>query len=245
MAISVTEEEEIDVVTLTERSTPSSRSSSISSCSGFSLPNNPSIEDQEELQELTTSKLLSASKAVSRKLKSAAKKSSSPGREFLHVIKKSSKRQRQLSDSFDEDDFDDYESFVCQPTKKAKTNSGKKGRSKFSDNEPDSKERRNLHNNMERMRRIDLRNSFEELRVMVPSLIQKERAAKVVILKEAAAYCCDLGTQSRLMSMQVAALRREQLRLRGVVSGLRKAAAVVVQKGKKGSKSKDKVDCSP
>uniref|UniRef100_A0A1B6EG84 BHLH domain-containing protein n=1 Tax=Clastoptera arizonana TaxID=38151 RepID=A0A1B6EG84_9HEMI len=232
------EEEEIDVVTLTERSTPSSRSSSISSCAGFSLPNNPSVEDQEELEEITTSKLLSASKAVSRKLKSSTKRSPY-SRVFL--TKKPVKRVRALSDSYDEDDDDDYEPIHFQPPKKYKTNSGKK-RSKFSDNEPDSKEKRDLHNNMERMRRVDLRNSFEELRVLVPSLIQKERAAKVVILKEAAGYCCDLGTQSRLMSMQVTALRREQMRLRGVVSGLRKAAAVVVQKGKKCSKSKEKLD---
>lgn len=53
-------------------------------------------------------------------------------------------------------------------------------------------EKRNLHNNMERQRRIGLKNLFEELKCHIPALREKERAPKVNILREAAAYCTKL-----------------------------------------------------
>lgn len=55
--------------------------------------------------------------------------------------------------------------------------------------EADTVEKRNLHNNMERQRRIGLKNLFEELKCQIPSLKDKERAPKVNILREAAVYC--------------------------------------------------------
>ncbi|XP_024937609.1 transcriptional regulator Myc-B isoform X2 [Cephus cinctus] len=57
-----------------------------------------------------------------------------------------------------------------------------------SDEEPDT-EKRSIHNNMERQRRIELRNAFEELRVLVPEVEMKEKAPKVAILRQAAIYC--------------------------------------------------------
>lgn len=226
----VTEEEEIDVVSLTSNS----RSSSTSSSCG--LPTKPSLADQKQLQEITTSKLLSASKAVSRKLKFSTTKYETNANVLMQG-------KRKKSDSTTEDESVGYTK-ISRPNKKAKNQcTRRKYRSRFStDSEPDCREKRSLHNSMERMRRIDLRNSFEELRQLVPSLANKERAAKVVILRDAAVYCSDLGTQSRLMKNEVEALQREQMRLRAVVSSLRKAAAVCVkqqaQRKKKSFKSK-------
>lgn len=74
-------------------------------------------------------------------------------------------------------------------TKKRVSNSAK---AKSDSDEADTIEKRNLHNNMERQRRIGLKNLFEELKLQIPSLKDKERAPKVNILREAAAYCSKL-----------------------------------------------------
>lgn len=58
--------------------------------------------------------------------------------------------------------------------------------------EAETIEKRNLHNNMERQRRIGLKNLFEELKKEIPSLKDKERAPKVNILREASTYCSKL-----------------------------------------------------
>ncbi|XP_075224667.1 bHLH transcription factor Myc [Lycorma delicatula] len=201
-------EEEIDVVSLFERSRTASRSSSASSNSGSTaLPTKPSAKDQEKIQVITTSKLLSASRAVSRRLKTKVTGRSKP---FHHCGK------RRISES---------EEFKTKINKKPRVYY-KPAKSRFAtDSESDSKEKRDMHNNMERMRRIDLRNSFEELRALVPSLANKERAPKVVILQDAAGYCTDLKIHSRQLTSQVTALRKEQERLRATVSGLRRSLA--------------------
>lgn len=94
-----------------------------------------------------------------------------------------------------------------------------------SDSEAEPSEKRSLHNNMERQRRIDLRNAFEDLRLLVPEVSKKERAAKVVILREAAVYCDTLGDVSDKMCRQKDELKREQERLRTRLSQLRRALA--------------------
>lgn len=209
------------MVSLSERSS-SSRSSS---CSG-GLPTRPTQRDQEHLEEITTS-LLSASEAVSRKLKKTI---------TTHKRKKYESDSSEEDD--DDDDFDDlmddqmlYSKYQRQ-TKRQKHSPSQSRRKKVSrfGEEEDSQEKRDLHNNMERMRRIDLRNSFEELKALVPSVSNKDRAAKVVILREAANYCDDLGADSQSKYMQLMALRKEQERLRAMVSSLRKAAAMACVK---------------
>ncbi|GJQ70864.1 hypothetical protein Trydic_g784 [Trypoxylus dichotomus] len=95
-----------------------------------------------------------------------------------------------------------------------------------SDSEAEPSEKRSLHNNMERQRRIDLRNAFEDLRLLVPEVSKKERAAKVVILREAAGYCDALGDVSDKMCRQKDDLKREQERLRARLSQLRRALAM-------------------
>jgi hypothetical protein len=54
---------------------------------------------------------------------------------------------------------------------------------------PNGKPRKaKTHNNMERMRRIDLRNSFDTLRKLVPVLTKANKCSKVEILKSATEY---------------------------------------------------------
>lgn len=213
------------MVSLSERSS-SSRSSS---CSG-GLPTRPTPRDQEHLEEITTS-LLSASEAVSRKLKKTI------------TTQKRKKYESESSEEDDEEDDEDYDDLMDDQISYSKyqrqlkrqkhgspsSQSRRKKASRFGEEE-DSQEKRDQHNNMERMRRIDLRNSFEELKALVPSVSNKDRAAKVVILREAANYCDDLGADSQSKYLQLTALRKEQERLRAMVSSLRKAAAMACVK---------------
>lgn len=94
-----------------------------------------------------------------------------------------------------------------------------------SDSDTECSEKRSLHNNMERQRRVDLRNAFDDLRQLVPEVSCKEKAAKVVILREAASFCYKLTSDSTNMAKQVTELRRQQERLRARVSQLRRSLA--------------------
>ena len=51
------------------------------------------------------------------------------------------------------------------------------------------REIRDLHNSMERQRRVDLRKNFDMLKVCVPDLADVEKASKLNILNKAADYC--------------------------------------------------------
>lgn len=70
-------------------------------------------------------------------------------------------------------------------------------------------EKRNLHNDLERQRRVGLKNLFEELKVQLPSLRDKERAPKVSILREAAQLCTELSREQDTLF----ALRKQRDRL--------------------------------
>lgn len=83
--------------------------------------------------------------------------------------------------------------------------------------EQDSLEKRNLHNDMERQRRIGLKNLFEELKRQIPNLRDKERAPKVNILREAALLCTRLNREQE----QRNALQKQQQRLYARVRQLR------------------------
>lgn len=80
-------------------------------------------------------------------------------------------------------------------------------------------EKRNLHNDMERQRRIGLKNLFEELKRQIPNLKEKDRAPKVNILREAATLCTRLNREQE----QLNALRKQQQRLYNRVRTLRKS----------------------
>nr|CAH7759516.1 unnamed protein product [Callosobruchus chinensis] len=94
-----------------------------------------------------------------------------------------------------------------------------------SDSEPEPSEKRSLHNNMERQRRIDLRNAFEDLRQLIPEVSKKDRAAKVLILKEASQYCDNLTRTSINQQKHMEDLKRHQEWLRNRVSQLRRSLA--------------------
>lgn len=122
------------------------------------------------------------------------------------------------------------ESRVVKRTRQYRTsnNSPYKRRSALgnsSDSEAEPSEKRSLHNNMERQRRIDLRNAFEDLRLLIPEVSKKEKAAKVIILREASKYCYQLGNISIECNNQLNELRREQEQLRRRVSQLRRSLA--------------------
>jgi len=68
--------------------------------------------------------------------------------------------------------------------------------------EADTIEKRNQHNDMERQRRIGLKNLFEALKKQIPTIRDKERAPKVNILREAAKLCIQLTQEEKELSMQ-------------------------------------------
>ncbi|KAJ3660344.1 hypothetical protein Zmor_004795 [Zophobas morio] len=91
-----------------------------------------------------------------------------------------------------------------------------------SDSEPEPSEKRHLHNNMERQRRIDLRNLFNDLKKLLPDVSKKPRAAKVAILRGASAYCKDLTYTDQMLKKRIELMRQQQMRLRAEVSKLRR-----------------------
>ena len=82
-------------------------------------------------------------------------------------------------------------------------------------------EKRNQHNNMERLRRIDLRDSINQLRKMVPDLTKNERAAKVMVLKEAVKYIRSLENMEKKYRIEKANLTTKQVALQAKVRSLR------------------------
>ncbi|KAL9881742.1 bHLH transcription factor Myc isoform 1-T1 [Glossina fuscipes fuscipes] len=77
------------------------------------------------------------------------------------------------------------------------------------DESADTIEKRHLHNDMERQRRIGLKNLFEALKKQIPSIKDKERAPKVNILREAAKLCEALTSEDQQLTEQKARLREE------------------------------------
>jgi len=51
---------------------------------------------------------------------------------------------------------------------------------------------RDLHNSMERQRRVDLKNAFDALKMCVPEIADSDRASKLMILDKAAEFCQSL-----------------------------------------------------
>jgi hypothetical protein len=74
---------------------------------------------------------------------------------------------------------------------------------------------------MERKRRIDMREAISELRKLVPAVAENERAAKVLILNEAATYCRRLGAEGERVSRLKQQLLRRQRELSAHLKELR------------------------
>lgn len=60
-----------------------------------------------------------------------------------------------------------------------------------------SYEKRTIHNDMERKRRISMKMLFEELKKAIPSIVDQERVPKVNILRAASIYCREIQTAER------------------------------------------------
>ncbi len=69
------------------------------------------------------------------------------------------------------------------------------------------REVRDLHNSLERQRRVDLKNAFDTLKICVPEIAASDKASKLLILNKARDFCMSLGSRE-------AQLRREKERQR-------------------------------
>lgn len=98
----------------------------------------------------------------------------------------------------------------------------KRGSGDSSDSDSD---KRNLHNDMERQRRVDLRRAFDDLRVLLPTICNKDRAAKVNILRDAAEYCHEISHEEDNLLQETLELTRHQESLKARVSYLRRLLA--------------------
>ncbi|OAD55530.1 Myc proto-oncogene protein [Eufriesea mexicana] len=204
--MTVTEEEEIDVVTFEKP------------CRPAALPTYPSLADQQHFQ-LTVNTAFKEKAPGPRPRgrppsnparKRTAQPEHKPAKRARHrTYQRRSKVGRCMSTS--------------PPSMKLSQMSNASRSS--SDDELDT-EKRSLHNNMERQRRIELRNAFEELRVLVPAVEAKEKAPKVAILRQAAVYCDMLSEMGQITVAKVTELRRRQEKLRARLSQLRRSLAM-------------------
>ncbi|XP_032681013.1 probable serine/threonine-protein kinase kinX [Odontomachus brunneus] len=113
-----------------------------------------------------------------------------------------------------------------QPTAKRPCQRRRKPRaSRKHSSDEEAEDRRSMHNNMERQRRVDLRNHFEDLRLELP---EKEniKMSKVNILKEAYRYCIKLMVQSRTLKMKLAQEQKNYIRMKAKFQNLVKLAKI-------------------
>ena len=108
-----------------------------------------------------------------------------------------------------------------QQSPNAASSAGSRSKRSSDNEETESVEKRNLHNNMERQRRIGLKNLFENLKDKIPTLREKERAPKVNILREATMLCSKLTREDA----EYEALKRRQSRLVQRLKQMRQSAA--------------------
>jgi len=92
--------------------------------------------------------------------------------------------------------------------------SGKEGQCTLPNQNKKVRETRDLHNLMERQRRVDLRKNFEKLKSVVPELAIMEKASKLSILNRAALYCSQLTRADAVLKKEADCedAKRQQLR---------------------------------
>ena len=82
-------------------------------------------------------------------------------------------------------------------------------------NEADKvKDIRDLHNSMERQRRIDLKRAFDCLKICVPELADSDKASKLMILDKAANFCQILKNKESSLNAEKEKHRRRQFHLK-------------------------------
>jgi hypothetical protein len=84
------------------------------------------------------------------------------------------------------------------------------------------REVRDLHNSLERQRRVDLKNAFDTLKAGVPEVATSDKASKLLILTKARTFCLSLGSRE-------AQLRKEKERERARHEALAKRVRLLVQ----------------
>lgn len=87
----------------------------------------------------------------------------------------------------------------------------------------DEEDKRNLHNNMERQRRISMKNFFDVLKQHVPAIANKERVAKVTILRQAKVYINTLEAEDIVILPERKKLERQQQILKKKLEELQRA----------------------
>eukprot|EP00095_Tigriopus_kingsejongensis_P012115 snap_masked-scaffold97_size377342-processed-gene-1.12 protein:Tk12115 transcript:snap_masked-scaffold97_size377342-processed-gene-1.12-mRNA-1 annotation:"unnamed protein product" len=111
------------------------------------------------------------------------------------------------------------------PSKKARIHSGgsvsSTGGSGTGSDQQKCREIRDLHNSMERQRRVDLRNNFDQLKDVVPELAEIEKASKLNILNKSSEYC-------RTLTFADVRLRREREAVQARSLALQKKLAQLV-----------------
>ncbi|XP_011267837.1 uncharacterized protein LOC105258327 isoform X2 [Camponotus floridanus] len=88
----------------------------------------------------------------------------------------------------------------------------------------DEADKRHLHNDMERQRRISLKNCFDTLKATVPSIAKKEKASKVAILNGAFADIQTLQTTNDSLTKEFAKQRSRNILLKQRLTELRREA---------------------
>lgn len=76
------------------------------------------------------------------------------------------------------------------------------------------RDHRDLHNSMERQRRVDLRHNFDLLKSAVPDLAINGKASKLNILKQGALYCQRLNKLNNRMKETTSAEQARNMALR-------------------------------
>lgn len=82
----------------------------------------------------------------------------------------------------------------------------------------DLDEKRAFHILSERRRRYDLKNLFEDLRLSLPSLINKQKASKVTILKTAVDHLCEIKTNNEKLKL---IFQRESIKQKNLIERLK------------------------
>lgn len=209
-------EEEIDVVSIGEKT----------------LPTNPTERDRRQLQTTVAHKI--SARIVKT---SAGIRTIPPRRRYYDESESSCSVTPTKSNHHQSSNFGSHHNDTQHNSRKrsrddsghrnsnVKRHKGKKQRSARRRNsesdETDTIEKRNQHNDMERQRRIGLKNLFEELKRQLPGLKDKERAPKVSILREATNLCRRFNREED----EKEALKRRQAKLYNRVSVLRTSLA--------------------
>jgi len=89
---------------------------------------------------------------------------------------------------------------------------------------------RDLHNSMERQRRVDLKNAFDGLKICVPEIADSDRASKLMILDKAADFCQSLKRKESTLNGERDKEKRKNTLLRKKLSMLQTHSNTSLQK---------------